>query len=170
MSLYLNLKNGRITFPVLIFFLGSVFEEGYPIPGNLQDLKIFRMLTWHWCLFAVVLTNCYTGGAIDILNSKLGQITPTTFQDLVCSQETLPSEAGRIKLIRNAFGWPDDQKFDTNCFSLYSLSLTYDIDYQKMDQYMFFHSVLTNLIYRTVIPPDLTQALYTFINFKQIFP
>ncbi|OXA40300.1 hypothetical protein Fcan01_24951 [Folsomia candida] len=169
-SLYLKLA-GNLKFPVLIFFLGSVFEEGYPIPGKLKNLSIFRLLTWHWCLFAVVLTNCYTGGTIDVLNSKLNQVTPTTFQDLVCSQKTLPSEAGRIKLIRDAFGYPDNPKFDKDCFALYSFPLTYDIDYQKMDQYTFFRSVLTNLMYRTIIPPNLNEALYTFINFRhRYFP
>ncbi|OXA47570.1 hypothetical protein Fcan01_17902 [Folsomia candida] len=170
-TLYLNYFVTNCShFVELLYFVGFVFEEGYPIPKEIENRNVFRMLTWHWILLAMILTNCYTGCAIDTLNSKLDQTTPSTFEDLTCFQESAESKSFEtvMSYLTAANNWPEgDSVFDQdNCFILYSKAWNYEIDFKKMVNYAFLREIFVILTSTQRPWPNWFNTLYNFLNFK----
>lgn len=63
-------QEGRPTsFSPLLFILASIFEEDYPVPGQIERTNYFRCSIGAWIVMTVVLTNCYNGLMITELNS-----------------------------------------------------------------------------------------------------
>lgn len=85
LSIYLLLTKHKASFPVILYGLGALLEDGIPLPAVLEKKTSIRILLGGWILTTVILTNCYNGLMITGLNSPLVGVSVTNFRDLVCS-------------------------------------------------------------------------------------
>lgn len=78
------------TVSIWLFVVGTLFEECTPLPRNIEQSTIFRLILGTWCLMTVILTNCYNGIMITELNAPYNSLRPTVFDHLHCERMPKP--------------------------------------------------------------------------------
>jgi hypothetical protein len=70
-SVYNRKLNLSKSFSPFFFFISTLVEEPYSVPGVIWNNSLFRTITWTWMLTAMVFTNLYSGIIISDVTAPL---------------------------------------------------------------------------------------------------